>query len=129
MMKGEWVDTGRRENLERAEDFALRAIRLCRFLQEGEDRVGWTLGGQLLRSATPIGANLEEARSTESKRDFIHKCAIAQKEARETRYGLRLLVRSETLPTARVKPLLDESGEIYAMLTAIIRSAKRTKNQ
>ena len=110
--------------LERTEDFAVRAVRLFRHLQHQQDRAGWVLGKQFLRAATSIGANVEEAQAAESRNDFIHKYSIAQKEARETRYWLRVMIRSDLLPAPRVQPILDEAGEIYAIITAILRSSK-----
>ena len=72
----------------------------------------------------PVGANVEEAQSAESKPDFIHKYGIAQKEARESRYWLRVMLRSNPLSEQRIRPLLDEAGEIYAVITAILKSSK-----
>jgi len=67
-------------------------------LQEKRDGAGWVLGKQYLRAATSIGANIEEAQSGETKADFIHKYGIAQKEAKESHYWLRLLGRLRTCP-------------------------------
>lgn len=78
---------------QRAFNFALRIIKLCKQLEE-EPGVARTLSWQLLRSGTSIGANLEEAQAGQSKLDFISKNAIALKEARETIYWLRLLAAS-----------------------------------
>jgi len=71
---------------ERTYRFALRAVRLCVHLDEtpGAKR---TLGNQLLRSGTSIGANVEEAHAAHSRAEFVSKMAVALKEARETRYG------------------------------------------
>jgi four helix bundle protein len=74
--------------------YALRAIKLYRFLQRQKDGVAWLLGKQYLRAATSIGANIEEAQAGESRWDFIHKLGIAQKEARESLYWLHLLAES-----------------------------------
>ena len=60
---------------------------------------GIEIGKQVVRSATSIGANVEEADAAESKRDFVHKMSIAHKEARETRYWLRI-IRAAYLFTA-----------------------------
>ncbi len=62
---------------ERALQYAMRSIKLFRFLQKQRDGVGMVLGRQFLRSATSIGANLVEAQAGESRRDFVHKCSIA----------------------------------------------------
>ena len=110
---------------QRTEDYAVRAVRLYQHLQEQPDRAGWIVGKQYLRAATSIGANVEEAQGAESRRDFVHKCRIARKEAREARYWLKILQRTELVAPERVRSLLDETGEIYAVLTAIIRKAER----
>lgn len=104
--------------------YALRAIKLHQALQEKRDGTCWILGRQYLRSATSIGANIEEAQSGETRADFIHKYAIAQKEARESLYWLRLLVESEILPAPLLGPLIKETEELFAVITAIIRNAK-----
>ncbi|GBF81503.1 four helix bundle protein [Aphanothece sacrum] len=110
---------------ERSFDYALRAIKLYQFLQEGKDGAGWILGKQYLRSATSIGANIEEAQSGQSKADFIHKMSIAQKEARESLYWLRLLEKSEIVPTNRIHSLTQETEELIAVITTIICKTKQ----
>ncbi len=76
---------------ERALNYALRAVKLYQFVHEDKSGAGYIIGKQYLKSATSIGANIEEVQSAESNADFIHKLAIAQKEARESLYWLRLL--------------------------------------
>ena len=73
--------------------FALEIVRLCQKLEKQSD-VYRTLGRQLLRSGTSIGANTEEAQAGQSRADFINKYSIVLKEARETLYWLRLLRRT-----------------------------------
>jgi four helix bundle protein len=84
---------------------------------------GYELGKQLLRSGTSIGANLEEADGAESKRDFIHKAAIARKEARESHYWLRLCAVSEWGDGEVCRGLTRESAELPKILSAIIHNA------
>ncbi len=86
-----------------------------------KDKV-FELASQLFRSATSIGANVEEAQAAQSKRDFISKMSIAAKEARETRYWLRLLNESE-LTTKEVKHLLKDVEEIINILTKIVKTS------
>lgn len=69
-------------------DFALRSIKLYKILLAKNEFV---LSKQFLRSATSIGANIEEADVGYSKKDFSAKMSIASKEARETLYWLKLL--------------------------------------
>ena len=73
--------------------FALQVVKLCRKLQE--EKKEYVLSKQLLRSGTAIGALTEEANQAESKADFIHKLSIANKEANETQYWIRLLIDTE----------------------------------
>ncbi|HEY9638030.1 MAG TPA: four helix bundle protein [Coleofasciculaceae cyanobacterium] len=112
---------------ERSFKYALRAIKLYQCLQEGKDGAGWIIAKQYLRSATSIGANVEEAQSGESRADFIHKYSIAQKEARESLYWLRLLAESGLIPNKRLIALIGETEELISVITAIIVSAKQNK--
>ncbi|MCH7638053.1 MAG: four helix bundle protein [Bacteroidetes bacterium] len=113
--------------LERLEDYAVEAIGLFRYLQEQSDRAGWDLGRQFLRAATSIGANVEEAQAASSRKDFIYKYSIAQREARECRFFLRLFIRVDLAPEEQLRPLLQEANELYAIITTIIKNAKRTR--
>ncbi|WP_315788069.1 four helix bundle protein [Fischerella sp. JS2] len=92
---------------DRSFEYALRAIKLFEFLQEEKYGAGYIIGKQYLRSATSIGANIQEAQSGESKADFIHKFSIAQKEARESLYWLRLLVKSAIVSSDRLTDLIQ----------------------
>ena len=74
--------------------FSLSNIELHKMLTDKKDFV---ISRQLLRSATSIGANAEEANAAQTRKDFITKMAIASKEARETKYWLRLLAASKIL--------------------------------
>ena len=98
--------------------FALQIIRLYSRLQEQREYV---LSKQLLRSGTSIGANVEEASAGQSRKDFLAKMAIASKEARETRYWLRLLCESK-LVTLDVKNELASVNEIIRILTSIVKT-------
>ena len=113
---------------ERSFSYALRTIRLYQFLQEGKDSAGWVLGKQYLRSATSVGANIEEAQSAQSTADFIHKFSISQKEARESLYWLRLMAESEIVSHQRINPLIQETEEILAIITTIIRRTKQNNS-
>jgi four helix bundle protein len=110
---------------DRSLEYALRAIKLTRFLNLQRDRVGWVIAKQFLRSATSIGACLCEAQSGESRADFIHKCSISQKEARESKYWLTLLLKSNLVSPTRLEPLLRETDEIIAILTSILVKSKK----
>jgi four helix bundle protein len=101
--------------------FALEIVKVCRDLQKNKEVV---LSKQLLRSGTAIGALIEEAKQGESKADFIHKLSIANKEANETQYWIRLLIDSNTLSKKTGEPLLEKSIELIKILTASIKTSK-----
>jgi four helix bundle protein len=107
---------------ERAFVFSCRVIQLVEHLSR-RALVARTIARQLLRSGMSVGANLEEATAAQSKADFISKCSIAAKEARETRYWLRLLTASQSVTTDRLAPLIDESEQIIAIVTTIVKKA------
>ncbi|WP_139958935.1 four helix bundle protein [Flavicella sediminum] len=87
----------------------------------------FVLSKQLLRSGTSIGANIEEALAGQSKKDFIAKMSILSKEARETKYWLRLLNDSE-LTRLKVDHLLLDIDELIRMLTAIVKTTQQNLN-
>jgi len=101
--------------------FALRIITLARWLKEQKE---FEIAGQILRSGTAIGANVEEALAGISRADFVAKMSIASKEARETRYWLRLLRDSKIVPESRITPLESESLELIRILTAIVKTSQ-----
>lgn len=108
--------------LEKAEAFALRIVRLYQYLQEKGERV---MSKQVLRSGTSIGANITEGHYGASKADFINKYAIAEKEAGETLYWLRLLIRSDYLTDdAATSSLLADCDELIRLLAASIKTAR-----
>ena len=108
---------------ERSFSFASRIVKLYQFLASKKGG-GEVLGRQVLRSGTSIGANLEEASAGHSKADFILKCNIALKEARETYYWLRLLMTTQIVPANRLRQLADESNELVAILTTIVKKSR-----
>ena len=108
---------------EKSYRFALRIVKLYKFI--AAEKREYVLSKQILRSGTSIGANIEEAGQGQSKADFVHKLAIAQKEAFETLYWLRLLRDSDYLTDAQASTLIADCIELQKMLTASIRTAKR----
>ena len=111
---------------ERSFEFAVRIVKLCRET-EASSSVNRILLNQLIRSSTSIGANIEEANGSKSKADFVAKMYIACKEALETNYWLRLLNATEVIKHRCLESLLDESNQIVAILTAIVKKAKINK--
>lgn len=119
-------DEARQEIGERAFAFAVRVVKLCQTLdaRPGTPR---TLSNQLLRSATSVGANLQESKGGQSRADFLSKVSIALKEARETHYWLRLLVAADITPSNQLSPLLDEANQLVAILTTIVKKVREAK--
>jgi len=114
---------------ERVFEYSLQAITLYRFILKLHDDVARIIGKQYLRSATSIGANIEEAHAAESNADFIHKFSIAQKEARESLYWLRLLKRSFEKDVDQLPGMIRETNELIAIITTIIVNTKQNSNK
>ena len=117
---------GNREDsivLRKAFDFAVKVVDVNRTLHTRKEFV---LSNQLLRSGTSVGANINEALSVVSKKDFQHKMGIAYKEANETEYWLKLLKHSNTLETDL---LIGDIVEIRRILAAIIVTTKLNQKQ
>ena len=87
------------------------------------------LARQLLHSGTSIGANLEEADAGQSKPDFRSKIAISRKEARETRYWLRLMAHTDPRLQQRAGPLIDEARQLIDILTTIKLNSEQNDNR
>jgi len=102
--------------------FVVRIISFYRFLVEKKKK--FIMAKQILRSGTSIGAMVEEANQAERKADFIHKLSIANKEANETHYRIRLLQASNTIQQEAIS-LLSDCEELMRLLTAIFKSAKQ----
>lgn len=107
--------------LEKTFDFSLQIIELYKLLIQNREYV---ISRQVLKSGTSIGANVEEAIAAQSKKDFISKMAIASKEARETKYWLRLLDRSKLIDTD-IKGYLDSIEHIVNILTKIVKTSQQ----
>ena len=88
----------------KTDDFALRIVRLYKYLTFSAAEKEFVISKQLLRSGTSIGANLNEAVYAQSKDDLIAKTYIALKECSETLYWLRLLHKAPTCQTSSTSP-------------------------
>jgi len=104
-------------------DFALRIVKLYQFLCF--EKKEFVLSNQLLRSGTSVGAMVRESEQAESKSDFIHKLAVAQKEANESDYWLELLFQSDFLNEIQYKSLKSDIVEINKILASILVSTKK----
>ncbi len=125
-MENEQLTIKKSENplKEKSYAFALDVVKACLELQERKEYI---LSKQLLRSATSVGAMVEEANQAESKADFIHKLSIANKEANETHYWIRLLTDSKILDSVKGEILLNKCVEVIKILTASIKTSKAKK--
>lgn len=111
----------------RTKIFSLRIIKLVEALPNS--RTAKVIGNQLLRSGTSVGANYRAACRGRSKRDFISKVGIALEEAGETLYWIELLLEAEIFPEDRLSPLMQEANELIAILTASIKTARRSTHK
>jgi four helix bundle protein len=102
--------------------FALSVVAVCRSLME--NRKEFILSRQFLRSGSAIGALYREAQHAESRADFIHKLAIAQKECNESIYWIDILHDSKYLNSATYLRLSTDANELMSILTAMIKTAK-----
>ena len=109
---------------EKSFNFALEIIDLYKDLAKQKEFI---ISKQLLRSGTSIGANIEEASAAQTKKDFIAKMSIASKEARETKYWLTLLEKSQ-LVNKNFNDYLASIEEIIKIITSIIKTSQENLN-
>ncbi len=102
--------------------FSIRIVNLYKYLVK--EHKEYTLAKQLLRCGTSIGANVEEASGGQSKKDFLSKLSIAYKEARETRYWLRILKDTEYINNNMFISLFNDCEEILKILSKIQTTVK-----
>ena len=108
--------------LEKAKDFAVNIVNLCRNIKETKRET--VLTNQLLRAGTSIGANIHESKYAHGTADFVAKMQIALKECYESEYWLELLNRTAYIPDEQYKPLQNDCGSIRRMLIASINTTK-----
>jgi len=106
--------------------FAIRTVKFVRKISRDFSLA--IVAKQLLRSATSIGANMREADSASSRKDFINKVLIAKKEAQETEYWIEVVKGVGFINNDENKReldcLLSECKEIILVLAAIVRKSK-----
>ena len=106
----------------RTKRFARQVIELYSRLPR--ETVAQVVGKQALRAGTSVGANYREANRARSKAEFVAKIGDCLKEADETSYWLELLDEEQIVPPDEVSPPLSESGELVAIFTTILKSAR-----
>ena len=107
-------------------DFAIRIVKLYQYVNN--DKKEFILAKQLLRSGTSVDAMIREAEHAESKSDFIHKFAIAQKEANETVYWLELLKATDYLNEKEFQNISNDAITILKLITSILKTSKSQSN-
>jgi four helix bundle protein len=112
------------ELMQRTKEFALRVMKMVNSLPSS--MAGRTIGNQIIRSATSVGANYRAAQRGRSKAEFISKLGISLEEIDECCYWLELIMESGMLSEAKVKPLHTEANELTAILTAALKTAKKS---
>ena len=104
-------------------NFAVRIINLYKYLVN--EKREYVISKQILRSGTSIGANYREADNAESKKDFVHKLAISQKETDETIYWLELLNETRFIDEKNYKSIHKDAIEILKIIKTIIINTKK----
>ncbi len=115
----------KKENIvmNKSKAFAIRIIKLYKYLCETKNE--YVLSKQILRSGTSIGANIKEAQSGQSRKDFKSKIYIAYKEASETEYWLELLHESDILEDNLFDSLYNDNYEILSLLISITKTLNK----
>ena len=109
--------------------FAVRIIKLYKYLTTRDTNKEFIISKQLLRSGTSIGANTEEAVGGASTADFVNKLSIAYKEARETKYWSRLLLEAEYISESEAKSILTDIEDICNILAKIQITTKNNQQK
>ena len=103
--------------------FALDSLKFCKSIST--ENKEYILTKQLSRSASSVGANIREAQNSGTKKDFIHKLSIAQKECNESIYWIELLKAFLELNSKEAADLHNEANELLRILSSIVLSTKQ----
>ena len=112
---------------QRTKKFGLDIIKLVESLPSSQ--AGRVIGNQLLRSALSVGANYRAACRGRSKADFISKIGITIEEVDESQHWLEMLAEAGIVTPDKLKPLIQESNELIAILTASAKTARENLNR
>ena len=110
---------------QKSQNFATRIVNMHKYLGKKKE---FTISKQILRSGTSIGANIAEAGSAFTKKDFISKLGISLKECSETLYWLSILKNSEFISEKQYESIYKDCFEIASILNASIKTAKKNLN-
>ena len=109
---------------DKSKNFALRIIKLYKYLTINAENKEFVLSKQVLRSGTSIGVNIKEALRGQSRPDFRAKMSIALKEASETEYWLDLLHESEYIDDSSYNSIINDNIELIKILTRIVKNTE-----
>jgi four helix bundle protein len=109
----------------RTKAFASRIVKLCSSLPA--NWVARTLGKQLLRSGTSVGANYRAVCRAKSNSDFINKLRIVEEECDESLFWMELLVDNDLVKPFLLSALMKEADEILAIVVASAKTARLSK--
>jgi four helix bundle protein len=109
------------EMIARTKQFALPVMKLVGALPENIQ--GRAIAAQLMRSGTSVAANYRAACKARLKAEFISKLGTVEQEADESAFWLELIVKGELLPDNLIRPLLEEAGELVAIIAASKKTA------
>lgn len=112
--------------LEKAVAFSVRIVNLWKYLTNKKRE--YDLSRQVKRSGTSIGANITEAIYASSKKDFIAKLYIANKESHETEYWLNVLAKTDFITDEEYRSLYSDNEELSRLITSIIKTSKENLN-
>ncbi len=126
MINAKGIMMNKRKNIlkDKSKLFAIKIIELYKDLSERQRE--YVLSKQLLRSGTSVGAMVREAEYGQTKKDFIHKLSIAQKEINESIYWLELLFESDYISQSTFVEYSENAIEILKLLTSSIKTAKHS---
>src|SRR5271170_2631708 len=115
----------REQMKDRTKAYANRTVRLCASLPDGW--VAQTVGKQLLRSGTSVGANYRAVCRGKSTSDFINKLRIVEEECDESLFWMELLAENKLIPESRLRNLMREGNEILAIIVSSAKTARVSK--
>ena len=110
---------------DRSFDFSVQIVQLCHTMPQAAGALP-QLAASLLQAACAIGLQVEEAHGS-SKADFIAHMQAAATSARAAQYWLRLLAEVKLTDTQALDPLQDEAQQLAAILSSIVKTAKRNE--
>lgn len=111
--------------IDKSYSFAINVLRAVKILERSIEN--YVLVKQLIRSSTSIGANLQESQGGLTKKEFIHKLNISYREAKESKYWIKLIIDSQLIDKLQIEQfnkLYDDGDELCKIIYSIIKSSK-----